>query len=110
GARLAPAAVDVEVRENAKQPRAQVRSGCERAPAPEGPRVGLLHQILGFFTGTDEVPRDPENLVGQLQCFFLETNAVTRLLGDAPGFRLGRLAHVAPPYQRACFPSNVGKR
>src|SRR6266545_3763499 len=92
---LAPAAVDIEVREDAEQPGAQVRAGSERAPAPKCPRIRLLHQVLGLLAGADQVPRNPENLVGQLQRLFFETNAITRLLGDAPGLCLGRLAHRA---------------
>ncbi len=41
--------------------------------------------------------RDPKDLVGQVERFLLETNAVTCLLGDAPGLCLGRLAHGGHP-------------
>ena len=47
--------------------------------------------------------RDAEHLVGQVERFFFETNAITSLLGNAPGLCLGRLAHGGQPYQCACF-------
>src|SRR4030081_1310286 len=47
----APAAIDVEVREDAKEPRAEVRPRRVRLPAAEGPRVGLLHQVLRLLFG-----------------------------------------------------------
>src|SRR3954447_3475872 len=94
---LSATAVDVQVREDAKQPGAEVRPGSERPPAAERARIGFLHQVLGFLARADEVPRDAENLVGQVQRFFLETNSITCLLGNTPGVCFRWLAHARPP-------------
>src|SRR4051812_40803540 len=94
---LAATAVDVQVREDAKQPGAKVRAGSERPPAAERARVGFLHQVFGFLARADEVPRDAENLVGEVQRFFLETNTITCLLGNTPGVCFRWLAHARPP-------------
>jgi hypothetical protein len=61
---LAATAVDVEVREDAEQPRAKVGSRGERPPAPECARIRLLHQVLGFLARAHEVSGDAEHLVG----------------------------------------------
>ena len=75
---LPPAAVDVQVREDAQQPRAQVRAGLERAPTAEGARVRLLHQILGLLAGADEMAGDSIDLIRQCKRVLLEAHAVAR--------------------------------
>src|SRR5262249_46363141 len=57
------AAIDVEVREDAKQPRTEIRARGERLPTPKRPRIGLLHEILCLLTRADESPRNPVDLV-----------------------------------------------
>jgi hypothetical protein len=47
-----------------------------------------LHQVFGLLARADEMPRDAENLIGQVECFLFETNAITSLLGNAPGLCL----------------------
>ena len=67
-----------------------------RLPAPERPRVGVLHQILGFLSGRDEASCDPVDLVGEREGLLLEANPIARLRRDpARLLRLGRvrLAH-----------------
>ena len=94
----APAAVDVEVRENAEEPRAQVRAGLEGLPGAKRAGVRLLHQILSFLSTGHEPPCDPVDLVGQLQRLFLEANAVASLFGQLSRLRLGSgLAHRGHP-------------
>src|SRR5262249_2611816 len=90
---LPAAAIDVEVGEDSKEPRAEVRARSERAPAAKGARVRLLHQVLRLLARPDEMPGDPEALVRQLERLFFETNAVTRLLRNPPGVCLRGLAH-----------------
>ena len=82
----APAAVDVQVREDAQKPRAEVRPGRVRLPAPKCPGVGLLHQILGLFLGAGDPSGHPIYLVCKRKRFLLELDAITRALCDSPGF------------------------
>src|SRR5919108_271547 len=84
----APPAVDVEVGEDAEEPGPEVRSGLERSPAPEGPRVCLLHQVLSFLASRDHPPRDAVDLVGKVESFLLEPDAVPCVLGESPRLRL----------------------
>src|SRR5206468_11594038 len=96
---LLPAAtIDVEVREDPEQPRAQVRAGLERAPTAEGACVRLLHQVLGLLAGTDEMASDSIDLIRQCKCVLLEAHSVARFRCQAPsvGFP-GRLAHPGHP-------------
>ena len=86
---LAPAAVDVEVREDPEEPRAQVRPRRVRAPAAERPRIRLLHQVLGLLAAADETPRHPVDLIRELERFLLEPHAVACLRRQAPGLRWG---------------------
>src|SRR4249920_892240 len=86
--------VDVQVREDAEEPRAQVRPRCERPPTPKCPCVRLLHQILCLLTRADESSRNPVHLVGEGERLLLEACAVAGLRGDPPCFGLGaRLTH-----------------
>ena len=87
---LAAAAVDVEVREDAHEPRAQIRARRIGAPAAEGPRVGLLDEVLGLLARRDEPSRDPIDLIRQLQHLLLEANTLARLFCDATSIGLGR--------------------
>src|SRR4029077_13196424 len=93
----AASAVDVQVREDAQEPCAEVRARSERLPAPKRTRVGLLHQILGFFL----VARDPTGhsiyLVCKRKRFLLEMDTVSRTLCDSPGFLWRGLAHAGDP-------------
>ena len=51
---LLPApAVDVEVRQDAHEPGAEVRARGVGAPAAKGPRIGLLDEILGLLAASD---------------------------------------------------------
>src|ERR671923_235115 len=94
----APPAVDVEVGEDAEEPGPEVRSGLERSPAPEGPRVCLLHQVLSFLASRDHPPRDAVDLVGKVESFLLEPDAVPCVLGESPRLRLRcRLTHDGHP-------------
>src|SRR6185312_14700316 len=90
---LAPAPVDVEVRQDPQQPRAQVRARLERAPAPERTSVRLLHEILCFLARPGEVTRNSEHLVAKCERLFLEAHAIARLGGD-PGGIGGSLSHL----------------
>ena len=45
------AAVRVEVRQDPQEPRAEVGARGVGLPTPEGSRIRLLHQILGFLAG-----------------------------------------------------------
>ena len=85
--------VDVQVREDAEQPGAQVRAGLVRAPAPERPRVGLLHQILGLLTRPDQPPGDVVDLVGELERFLLEAHPPARIVRELPRLLRGHLGH-----------------
>ena len=89
----APAAVDVQVGQDPEQPGTQVRSRRVGTPRAESPRVRLLHQVLRFLPRGHEPPCDTVHLVGQVERFLLEANAVARLLGELPRIGFGR--HVA---------------
>src|SRR5919201_2002359 len=92
----ATAAVDVQVREDPQEPRAEVCPGLEGLPAPKCPRVCLLHQILGLLTRRDEPAGDAVDLVGQLEGFLLEPDAVAGVFSQLPRLRFGcRLPHAA---------------
>ena len=95
----AAAAVDVQVREDAQQPGAQVRAGLVLLPGAEGACVGVLHEVLGLLAGAGEPPGDAVDLVAQLERLFLEANTVTLNLRDAAGFggRRCAFAHRRPP-------------
>ena len=113
-------AVDVEVREDAQQPRAEIRPGLVRAPASERARVRLLDELVGVLARVREVARDAVHLIGERERLFLEAHAVARLGRDAraPPTRLGssrcRLSHEAsvPPCsmtpERGCGDSRSG--
>ena len=91
---LAPAAVDVQVREDAQEPGAQVRARLERAPTAKRARVRLLHQILGLLAGTDEMAGHPIDLIRQCKRVLLEAHAVARFSRQPSSVRLPRgLAH-----------------
>src|SRR5207249_1678976 len=92
----APAPVDVEVREDAKEPGAHVRTRTEGAPAPKRPRIRHLHQIFCLLTGPDQPSRNSVDLVGEPECLLLEPDAIACFGGDASRFggRLG-VAHRA---------------
>src|SRR5438105_7248426 len=78
GALLAAAAVDVQVREDAQEPGAQVRPRLERAPAAEGASVRLLHQVLGLLARAYEVAGHAVDLIRQCKSVLLEAHAVAR--------------------------------
>src|SRR6185503_8539547 len=116
----ATAAVDVQVREDPQQPRAKVRPGRVRLPAPERPRVGFLHQVLGLFLGAGNAPSHPIDLICKRKRLLLESNAISRALCDPPGFLWRGLTHpgdrsgkrqVAPSYSRLARagPGYVGR-
>ena len=88
---LAAATVDVEVREDPQQPRAEVRARLERLPAAERARVGVLHEILGLLARAGEMPGDAVHLVGESERVLLEPDPVARL-GRKP-LRVLRLGH-----------------
>ena len=91
---VATASVDVEVGEDAHEPGSEVRARRVRAPAPEGPRVRLLDEVLGLLARGHETTRYAVNLVGQLENLLFETSAIAGLLGDPTGVCLG-LGHRA---------------
>src|SRR5207237_7905071 len=93
GALLAPAAVDVEVGEDAEQPGSEVRAGREGTPAAKGTGIGLLDEIFGLLFGPDEMPGDAIDLVGKCERFLLEPHAVACLLRQASGSLGASLAH-----------------
>jgi len=101
--------VDVEVRENAQEPGAQVRSGGELAPRTEGTLVRLLHQILGFLTGADKASCHAVDLIAQLERLLLKTNTSPRFLREPAGVirRRNALAHPAKTLAKC---SNAGSR
>ena len=78
--------------------------GSEGPPAPESPRVRLLHQVLCLLTRADESSRDAVDLIGECERLLLEPGAIASFRRDAArlGGRLG-LAHrstVPLPYRR----------
>src|SRR5215210_722708 len=92
------AAVDVDVREDAEEPRTEVRSRSELLPASERARVGLLDEVLGFLPRVDHVPRDSIDLIRKIERLLLETHAVACLSRDAACVGVGsRLAHAHDP-------------
>ena len=95
----AAAAVDVEVREDAQEPGAQVGAGLVLLPGAEGACVGVLDEVFGFLAGAGEPPGDTVDLVAQLERLFLEANTVTLNLRDAAGFGScrGAFAHDGHP-------------
>src|SRR5439155_12135619 len=97
---LLAAAVDVQVRQDPQQPGAQVRAGCERAPAAKRARIRLLHQILGLLAGADEMAGHSIHLIRQSKRVLLEAHAIARFSRQLPcvGLPCG-LAHFGPPYQ-----------
>src|SRR5215210_5325964 len=100
GALLTAAAVDVQVREDPQQPRAQVRPRLERTPAAERPRIRLLHQVLGLVARADEMAGDSIDLIRQCKRVLLETHAVARFSCELPSVGLpSGFAHLGPPYQ-----------
>ena len=78
-------AVDVQIREDAQQPGAQVRPGRVRLPAAERPRVGLLHQVLGLFLGARDASSHAVNLICKRKRLLLEVDAIARVLCQSPG-------------------------
>ena len=58
--------------------------GVKRPPAPERPRVRLLHQFLGLLSRADESARHAVDLVCELERLLLEVDAITSLACDAP--------------------------
>ena len=84
---LAPAAVDVQVGEDAQQPGAQVRARRERAPAAERARVRLLDEVLRLLARRDEPPRHAVDLIRELERLLLEADAVSRLRRELVGRR-----------------------
>src|SRR5215210_1870522 len=92
------AAVDVDVREDAEEPGAEVRSGRELLPASERAGVGLLDEVLGLLPRVDHVPRDSINLICKVERLLLETHAVACFSGDTACVGVGsRLAHAHDP-------------
>ena len=91
-------AIDVQVREDAKQPGTKIRSGRERAPRTKRARVSLLHQVVGLLAGTHEMARDSINLIRQCKSVLLEAHAVACSRCQPPSLRLpSRLAHSGHP-------------
>ncbi len=80
---LAAPAVDVEVRQDPQEPRAEVRARRVRAPAAERPRVRLLDEVVRLLARAREMPRDAVDLVGEAERLLLEADAVARLDGEA---------------------------
>src|ERR671920_1375106 len=77
---------------------AEVGSGRELLPAPEGAGVRLLDQVLGLLAGIDHMPRDSIDLICEVKCLLLETHAVACLSRDAACVGVGsRLAHAHDP-------------
>ena len=81
--------VEVEVREDAQQPGAEIRARGVGAPAPECTTVGVLDKILSLFTGSDEPACYAIHLVGESECLFLEANAIASLRRDPAPFDFG---------------------
>src|SRR5947209_830438 len=116
----AAAAIDVQVGENSQEPGAQVRARREGAPAAEGARVGLLHQILGLLAGGHEAPSDSVDLIGKCKRVLLKTNAVAGVLREPSSVFRGDLAHRGHPsngsFEAAtsltgpAFPLQIGNR
>ena len=93
---LTPSTVDVQIREDPEQPRAEVGARAVRAPAAKRTGVRLLHEILGLLTRADESPGHPVHLIGELQGLLLETHAVTGLCRDPASIALGlKVAHLS---------------
>ncbi len=72
---IAPSAIDVEVRQDPQQPRAQIRTRRVRAPASKCARVRLLDEIVRLFPRVREMPRDAVDLVGQPERLLFEADA-----------------------------------
>src|SRR5262249_22541162 len=108
GALLAAAAVDVEVGEDAEQPRAEVRPGCVRAPAAKGASVRLLHQVLRLLAAADESPRHAVDLIRELKRFLLEAHAVACVSCQSLGLGRRDLAHL--PHPSNAFPKTANAR
>ncbi len=82
GALLSPAAVDVQVREDPQQPRAQVRPGRVLPPRAKRALVGLLHEVVGLLARARQTACNAVDLVTQLQRLLLEANTVPRFLSE----------------------------
>src|SRR6266545_711097 len=94
--------IDVEVRQDAEKPGAQIRAGRVGAPAAKRPRIGLLHQVLRLLARGDQATGDPVNLVGKFECLLFETDTVTRFGGQPARLGIARdLAHPGHPTSRA---------
>ena len=102
GLALQPAAaVDVEVREDAEEPRAHVRAGRVRLPAAKGARVGLLDEILGLLARGNEAAGNAVDLVCKLKRFLLEADAVTGLCRQLARLGFAFLCHPSHPIPAA---------
>src|SRR5580765_8182530 len=81
----AAAAVYVQVREDAQEPRAEVRPGSERLPTPKGTCIRLLHQVLGLFLAARDPTGHSVHLVCKRKRFLLEMDTISRASCDSPG-------------------------
>src|SRR5581483_3411824 len=68
----AAAAVDVQIREDAEQPCAEVRARLVLLPRAERARVRLLHQVLCLLARADEPAGDAIDLIAELERFLFE--------------------------------------
>src|SRR5262249_31098901 len=86
--------VDVEIREDTKQPGPEIRARREGAPAAERPRIGLLDEVLSLLACRDEAPGNAIDLAGVLERLLLEAHTVTGVRSQTPRLAFARrLAH-----------------
>ena len=83
------APVEVQVGEDPQQPGAQVRAGRVGAPAPERPRIRLLHQLFRLLSRPDQASRHAIDLVSELERLLLEAHPIARLARDPAGICFG---------------------
>ena len=93
----ATAAIDVEVREDAEEPRAHVRAGRVRLPAAKGARVGLLDEILCLLARRDETTGNAVDLICKLERLLLEADAVTGFCRELARLGFTLLCHPSHP-------------